>query len=165
MFRRAWRRSQLDLWRRGERSTTGRGMVLAPDRVAEIAGLGMREADIASVPTRRVIELARYGIAAKALKLGRHPYRRKIATLLATVRWLEVTATDDALELFDVFMSSELIGRARRRIRRSCVARPATPGTPGSSGRRWRGCSQGKRKRCHEWILSEISAGDGPSDA
>jgi TnpA family transposase len=27
------------------------------------------------------------------------------------------------------------------------------------------GCSQGKRKRCHEWILSEVSAGDGPSDA
>jgi TnpA family transposase len=108
------RRSQLDLWRRGERSTTGRGMVLALDRVAEIAGLRMREADIASVPTRRVIELARYGIAAKAPKLGRHPYRRKIATLLATVRWLEVTATDDALELFDVFMSNELIGRASK---------------------------------------------------
>src|SRR5450755_2707984 len=108
------RRSQLDLWRRGERSTTGRGMVLALDRVAEIAGLGMREAGIASVPTRRVIELARYGIAAKAPKLSRHPYRRKIATLLATVRWLEVTAADDALELFDVFMSSELIGRANK---------------------------------------------------
>jgi hypothetical protein len=58
-------------------------MVLALDRVAEIAGLRMREADIASVPTRRVIELARYGIAAKAPKLSRHPYRRKIAMLLA----------------------------------------------------------------------------------
>ena len=108
------RRSQLDLWRRGERGTTGRGMVLALDRVAEIAGLRMREADIASVPTRRVIELARYGIAAKAPKLARHPYRRRIATLLAAVRWLEVTATDDALELFDVFMSNELIGRANK---------------------------------------------------
>ena len=32
-------------------------------------------------------------------------------------------------------------------------------------GRADKGCSQGKRKRCHEWILSEISAGDGPSDA
>jgi hypothetical protein len=43
---------------------------------------------------------------------------RKIATLLATVRWLEVTATDDALELFDVFMTGELIGRAAARTRR-----------------------------------------------
>ncbi len=31
--------------------------------------------------------------------------------------------------------------------------------------RTWRGCSQGKRKRCHEWILSDVSAGHGPSDA
>ncbi len=119
------RRSQLDLWRRGERGTTGRGMVLALDRVAEIAGLGMREADIASVPTRRVIELARYGIAAKAPKLSRHPYRRKIATLLATVRWLEVTAADDALELFDVFMSSELIGRAGKAADKEKLRRQA----------------------------------------
>ena len=36
------RRSQLDLWRRGERSTSGRGMVAALTRVASIAGLGMR---------------------------------------------------------------------------------------------------------------------------
>ena len=119
------RRSQLDLWRRGVRSTTGRGMVLALDRVAEIAGLRMREADIASVPTRRVIELARYGMAAKAPKLSRHPYRRKIATLLATVRWLEVTAADDALELFDVFMSSELIGRAGKAADKEKLRRQA----------------------------------------
>lgn len=107
------RRSQLDAWRRGERSTTGRGMVNALDRVSQIAGLGLRGADIGAVPTRRVIELARYGIAAKAPKLARHPPARKVATLLATVRWLEVTATDDALELFDVFMAHELIGRAK----------------------------------------------------
>ncbi|MEH0973849.1 Tn3 family transposase [Micromonospora sp. CPCC 205546] len=108
------RRSQLDLWRRGERSTSGRGMVAALARVASIAGLEMRRVDVAGVPTRRVIELARYGMAAKAPKLARHPYRRRLATLLATVRWLEVTATDDALELFDVFMSNELIGRASK---------------------------------------------------
>ncbi|SCG16482.1 protein of unknown function [Micromonospora echinofusca] len=53
------RRSQLDLWRRGERSTTGRGMVAALTRVSSIAGLGMRRVDVAVVPTRRVIELAR----------------------------------------------------------------------------------------------------------
>ncbi|KUL30853.1 hypothetical protein ADL15_23105 [Actinoplanes awajinensis subsp. mycoplanecinus] len=108
------RRSQLDLWRRGERSTTGRGMVAALTRVASIAGLGMRRVDVTGVPTRRVIELARYGMAAKAPKLARHPYRRRLATVLATVRWLKVTATDDALELFDVFMSNELIGRASK---------------------------------------------------
>ncbi|WP_204036608.1 Tn3 family transposase [Micromonospora qiuiae] len=108
------RRSRLDRWRRAERSTTGRGMVRALERVAEVAGLGMRRVDTGAVPTRRVIGLARYGLAAKAPKLARHPYRRRIATLLATVRWLEVTATDDALELFDVFMTGELVGRASK---------------------------------------------------
>jgi hypothetical protein len=110
------RRSQLDLWRAGERNTTGRGMVKALRRVAEIAALGMTKVDVSLVPTRRLIELARYGIAAKAPKLARHPPARRVATLLATVRWLEVTATDDALELFDVFMANELIGRAAGQV-------------------------------------------------
>ena len=119
------RRSQLDMWRRGARNATGRGMVTALDRVAQIAGLGMGGVDISSVPARRVIELARYGLAAKAPKLARHPHQRKIATLLATVRWLEVTATDDALELFDVLMSNELIGRAAKTADKQTLRRYA----------------------------------------
>ena len=74
-----------------------------------------------------------YGLAAKAPKLARHPYPRRIATLLATVRRLEVTATDDALELFDTLMANELIGRAPRPpIGRRCTVTP---------GRRRRGAS------------------------
>ncbi|GAA0451525.1 transposase [Actinoplanes capillaceus] len=109
-------RSQLELWRRGPKNPTGRGLVRSLERVAEIAGLHMGAVDVAGtgVPTRRVIELARAGFEAKAPKLAALKYHRKIATLLATVRWLEVTATDDALELLDVFMSAELIGRAGR---------------------------------------------------
>jgi hypothetical protein len=53
-------------------------------------------------------------MAAKAPKLARRPYRRRLATVLATVRWLEVTATDDALQLFDVSMANKLIGRASK---------------------------------------------------
>ena len=110
------RRSQLDLWRRGPKNPTGRGLVMSLDRVSQIAGLHMGAVDVAGtgVPTRRLIELARTGFEAKAPKLAKLTYHRKIATMLATVRWLEVTATDDALELFDVFMTSELVGRAAR---------------------------------------------------
>jgi hypothetical protein len=110
------RRSQLDLWRRGPTNPAGRGLVKSLDRVAQIAGLHLGVVDVAStgVPTRRLIELARMGFEAKAPKLAALKHHRKIATLLATVRWLEVTATDDALELFDVFMAGELIGRAGR---------------------------------------------------
>ncbi len=38
---------------------------------------------------RRVAELARWGMAGKAPALRRHPYSRKVATLLATVVYLE----------------------------------------------------------------------------
>jgi hypothetical protein len=110
------RRSQLDLWRRGPTNPTGRGLVRSLDRVSQIAGLHMGAVEVAGtgVPTRRLIELARAGFEAKAPKLAKLAYHRKIATLLATVRWLEVTATDDALELFDVFMTRSLVGRAAR---------------------------------------------------
>lgn len=37
-----------------------------------------------------------------------------MATLLATVAYLEGKATDDALELFDVVMTSQLLARAQR---------------------------------------------------
>ncbi|HWS34742.1 MAG TPA: hypothetical protein VN408_18620 [Actinoplanes sp.] len=69
-------------------------MVRSLERVAEIAGLHMGAVDVAGtgVPTRRVIELARAGFEAKAPKLAALKQHRKTATLLATVRWLEVTA-------------------------------------------------------------------------
>jgi hypothetical protein len=67
------RRSQLDLWRHGPTTPTGRGLVKSLDRVAQIAGLHMGAVDVAStgVPTRRLIELARTGFEAKAPKLAK----------------------------------------------------------------------------------------------
>jgi hypothetical protein len=67
------RRSQLDLWRRGPKNPTGRGLVMSLDRVAQIAGLHMGAVDVTStgVPTRRLIELARTGFEAKASKLAK----------------------------------------------------------------------------------------------
>lgn len=119
------RRSQLDAWRRGPTNPSGRGLVMSLDRVSQIAGLHMGAVDVVStgVPTRRLIELARTGFEAKAPKLAAFTYHRRIATLLATVRWLEVTATDDALELFDVFMTSELVGRAARTTDKATLRR------------------------------------------
>ena len=66
------------------------------------------------VPQRRVIELARYGREATATTLRDKSYARKLGILLTTVVWLEAKATDDALELFDVIMTSELLARAER---------------------------------------------------
>lgn len=108
------RYSTLDGLRSGPRTPSGLGMVKALHRVSELAGIGVSAVDLLGVLPRRVVELARYGMAAKARLLRRHPPARRAATLLATVRWLHANAIDDALELFDVLMSTELKAGAER---------------------------------------------------
>ncbi|MGI8728840.1 MAG: hypothetical protein ACR2LK_02410 [Solirubrobacteraceae bacterium] len=78
---------------------------------------------MSTVPRRRVLALARYGMAAKATALRRHPEPRRLATLIATVRWLEAKAVDDALELFDVLMTNDLLARAARESRNEKLRR------------------------------------------
>lgn len=74
-------------------------MTAALARVGEVAGLGLASVAIDDVPQRRLVELARRGMAAKAPALRRHPHKRRLATLLATATYLEAKAVDDALEL------------------------------------------------------------------
>lgn len=106
--------SALESWRAGPKNATGKGMVAALRRAAGVAGVGVGGLDVDVVPHRRVAELARYGMEAKAPLLRRHPAPRRLATVLATVRFLEAKTVDDALELFDVLMTTELLGRAER---------------------------------------------------
>jgi TnpA family transposase len=109
--------SPLEQWRTGPRTVSGLSMVKALNRVEDIDGLGVSGLDLSAVPLRRVTELGRYGMAAKAPALRRHPYTRKVATLLATARWLRASAIDDVLELFDQLMTAELEGKAERQSR------------------------------------------------
>jgi hypothetical protein len=106
--------SDLERWRKGPpRRASGPSMVKALDQVAEIMGLelaSMRLEDL--VPPRRLTELARYGMTAKATALRRHPDARRLATLMATVRHLEAKSVDDTLELLDLLMSTELLNKA-----------------------------------------------------
>jgi hypothetical protein len=76
-------------------------LVKALARVAEVAGIGLGGLDLSVVPQRRVVDLARAGMTANATSLReRQRYVKRVATLLATVVYLEVKATDDALEPF-----------------------------------------------------------------
>ena len=104
----------LERLRTGPTTISGKSMVAALERVAELAGLGFGSLDLSGVPRRRVVELARWGMAGKAPALRRHPRARRLATLLATVVYLEAKAIDDALELFDVLMVNDLVARAQR---------------------------------------------------
>jgi hypothetical protein len=98
-------------------------MEKALDRAAQILSVGAGTLAIPpQVPYRRLVDLARYGMQATATLLRRHDPSQRLATLLATVLYLEGKAIDDCLDLLDVLMSTELIGKAetansRERIR------------------------------------------------
>jgi len=104
----------LERWRKGPTRTSGPAMVRALERISEIRAVGVGSLNLEGVPQRRLVELARYGMGAKSALLHRHSAPRRLATLVATVAYLESRATDDALELLDVLMATELVGRAER---------------------------------------------------
>ncbi|MDQ2875500.1 MAG: hypothetical protein M3Y33_12205 [Actinomycetota bacterium] len=82
--------------------------------MSEILGLELAELGAeALVPQRRLGELAKYGMRADASALRRHPDGRRLATLLATVRYLEGKSIDDTLDLLDLLMATELLNKAQ----------------------------------------------------
>ena len=118
-------------------------MVKALDQVAEMIGLGTAELGAeALVPSRRLAELARYGMSADTAQLRRHADGRRLATLLATVRFLEAKSIDDALELLDLLMATELLNKAQTAAkRRRSGGTLGWPGTRRGWRSRWRRCS------------------------
>jgi TnpA family transposase len=107
--------SDLERWRKGPAPRgSGPTMIKALDQIAEVMGLGTAELGAeALVPPRRLAELARYGMRADASQIRRHPDGRRLATLLATVRFLEAKSVDDTLELLDLLMATELLNKAQ----------------------------------------------------
>ena len=63
--------SELEQWRRAPTRVSGRGLVKALDRSADLAGLRVREVDCSAVPANRMTALARYGLASSATALLR----------------------------------------------------------------------------------------------
>jgi len=136
--------SPLERWRRGPVKASGLNMVKALDRVSQITGTGFGRLDLESaVPARRLTELARYGMTASATQIRRHPSSRRLATLLSTVVHLESKATDDALELLDLLMATELLGKAERDSDKDKVRRhPRLARASAKLPPRWRCCSR-----------------------
>ena len=107
--------SDLERWRKGPAPRgSGPTMIKALGQVAEVMGLGMAELGAEGlVPPRRLGELAKYGMSADASQIRRHPDGRRLATLLATVAFLEAKSVDDTLELLDLLMATELLNKAQ----------------------------------------------------
>jgi hypothetical protein len=111
------RYSDLERWRKGPSKPSGRNLERSLNRAAEIAGVGVGVLDLdAHVPHRRVVDLARYGMSARAQALRRHGTERRLATLVATVAYLEARSIDDCLELLDLLMMTELLGKAEAAV-------------------------------------------------
>ena len=109
------RMSELEQARKGPADPTGKNLRLLLARVRDLHRLGVDGELVRTlVPTRRLMDLARYGLAATAPRLRRHPPARRTATLVATVTHVQAAAIDDCLELFDLLMVTELLGKARR---------------------------------------------------
>ncbi|WP_155342708.1 hypothetical protein [Acrocarpospora pleiomorpha] len=108
------RRSELERLRTPPVKASSRVMVEELRRVAEIAGLGVGAVATDPVPAVKLAALARYGLAAKAPTLRDLAEPRKGATLLATVRHLETSSVDDALDVLDLLITSHLLARAER---------------------------------------------------
>ena len=108
------RTSPLDQLRTGPVKVSGRGLAGALERFAEVKRFGTGSVEMPDVPPVKVAALARYGLSVNAPALRELSERRRTATLLATVRQLEIDAVDDALDLFDLLMATKLLAKAER---------------------------------------------------
>jgi hypothetical protein len=70
--------------------------------------------DAGGVPTTKLAALAKCGLASKAPTLQDLEPDQQTATLLATVRHLETSSVDDALDVLDLLVASELLAKAER---------------------------------------------------
>ncbi|MCU1500551.1 MAG: transposase for transposon gamma-delta, partial [Acidimicrobiales bacterium] len=115
--------SRWERWRTGPVKASAPGVAAGLALVVEVATSGLCGLYLSAVPPRRLDELARYGMAARAGQLKKHPPARRYATVLATVTGLRAKTIDDALDLLDLLMVTELAGRAHQQANRTTIRR------------------------------------------
>ncbi|MCL4525320.1 MAG: Tn3 family transposase [Gammaproteobacteria bacterium] len=107
------RNSPLDRLRKGPVTVSATSLVHALQRLQSVRALGIRLPATALIPATRVAALARFASAAKASAILRLPNPRRLATLVAFVHCLEVSAMDDALDVLEALLR-ELFGDATK---------------------------------------------------
>ena len=101
-----------------------KGVVKALRRLEDVQAVGIGAVDLSMVPPRRLTGLATYGLAGKASALRRlEPRSQRVAVLAATAKAMLARAVDDVLEVFDLLMTTHLLGRAERQSRDEKLAR------------------------------------------
>lgn len=107
------RHSPLDRLGRSPTRISGPALVAALQRVEEIRAVGLGALPLASIPPNRLQALARYALTAWAPTLARMPEERRLATLVAFTRVVEIRALDDALDLLDQLITA-VVTQAQR---------------------------------------------------
>ncbi len=106
------RQSPLDRLRDGPYLQSGPEISRAVDRLTEIRTFTAGLPELDRVPPSKAAALARFAGAAKAQAVARLPDDRRAATLVAFIRTLEASASDDVIDLFDV-VSAKMSSNAR----------------------------------------------------
>lgn len=112
--------SQLDRYRKSPTDISGKGVVKALDRHADIRSLGASTWDLSSVPPGRVLALARFAKAARAQAVAQLGEDRKTATLVAFAATLEPASADEAVEVFDLLIG-DLVRTAAHRAKQARI--------------------------------------------
>jgi hypothetical protein len=102
----------------GPNRVSAPALVGALHRLQAIRALGASDINLERFPPSCIQTLARYAAKTSASMTARMPDERRIATLLAFAKTFEITALDDALDVFD-FLMTDLYATPRKRARRS----------------------------------------------
>lgn len=106
------RQSPLDRQRDGPYLQSGPEISRAVDRLTEIRTFTAGLPELDRVPPGKAAALARFAGAARAQAVARLPDDRRAATLVAFIRTLEASASDDVVDLFDV-VSTRMFSNTR----------------------------------------------------
>ncbi len=106
------RQSPLDRLRDGPYLQSGPEISRAIDRLTEIRTFTTGLPELDRVPPGKAAALARFAGAARAQAVARLPDDRRAATLVAFIRTLEASASDDVIDLFDA-VSTRMFSNAR----------------------------------------------------
>ncbi|MCG5121578.1 Tn3 family transposase [Streptomyces sp. T7(2022)] len=107
--------SELERLRRPPTRTTGTAFARALERVDEIGAYRLGRLRLSQIPPNRMAALARYALGSKAPLLERAQEPKRTAMLTAVMRHLEAKAIDEALDLFQVLMTTRLLNTAKRK--------------------------------------------------
>jgi len=110
LVRASERYSPLDRLRHPPTRVSAPALVSALNRLVEVRSLGLGQIDVSQIPPNRLKVLARSALLARSQAISRMPDTRRIATMLAFIYILEFTATDDAIDLFDLLITAALLG-------------------------------------------------------